>query len=119
MGKRLAGTCYVKVDGEQLELEGSLEFPITKVTRTSLLANGRVVGFQETPVAPYISGNFYVTPDFPVEKITSGEDMTVTAECANGMVYTLSGAYVSDQVNFNPNDGTMTIKFDGEDGRIS
>lgn len=27
MGKRLAGTCYFKVDGQQLELQGNLELP--------------------------------------------------------------------------------------------
>lgn len=119
MGQKIAGTCYVKVDGEQLELEGSLAFPLSKVARTSLIASGRTVGFSETHVTPYISGNFYVPKDFPLEKLQSQTDMTITAECANGMVYTLSGAYVSDAVEFSPVDGTTTIKFEGEDGRVS
>lgn len=119
MGKRIAGTCYIKVDGQQLELEGSLEFPLSQVVRESKVASGRVVGFGETKVVPYISGNFFVPSDFPLEKLLSSEDMTVTAECANGMVYTLSGAFMSDQANFNPIDGTTTIKFDGEEGRIA
>ena len=38
MGKRLAGTCYFKVDGQQLELQGNLEFPMAKVTRETMVA---------------------------------------------------------------------------------
>ena len=63
MGKRIAGTCYIKVDGQQLELEGSLEFPLSQVVRESKVASGRVVGFGETKVVPYISGNFFVPSD--------------------------------------------------------
>lgn len=31
MGKKLAGTCFVKVNGQQLELQGNMEFPLTLV----------------------------------------------------------------------------------------
>ena len=46
MGKRLAGTCYFKVDGQQLELQGNLEFPMAKVTRETMASTGGPVGFK-------------------------------------------------------------------------
>ena len=41
MGKKVAGTCYIKVDGEQLELQGNLEFQANKVSRETLKSTGR------------------------------------------------------------------------------
>jgi hypothetical protein len=36
MGQRIAGTCYFKIDGEQLELEGGIELPLFKTKRESV-----------------------------------------------------------------------------------
>mgnify|MGYP001535525484 CR=1 FL=1 len=38
MGKKLAGTCFVKVNGQQLELQGNIEFPLTSVQRETMLS---------------------------------------------------------------------------------
>ena len=48
MAKRIAGTCYFKVNGEQLELSGNLEFPLNQVTRESKMSTLGVAGFGET-----------------------------------------------------------------------
>ena len=45
--------------------------------------------------------------------------MTITAECANGMVYTLSDAYLVDNAAFKPVDGTMSLKFEGTNGEFA
>ena len=119
MAKRIAGTCYFKVNGEQLELQGNLEFPMNKVTRETVLSTGGNVGFKETVIAPYISGDFIVPAEFPVETLTENTDMTITAECANGMVYTLSGAYLIENAAFKPVDGTVSLKFEGTNGEFA
>lgn len=119
MAKRIAGTCYFKVNGEQLELQGNLEFPMNKVTRETVLSTGGNVGFKETVIAPYISGDFIVLAEFPVETLTENTDMTITAECANGMVYTLSGAYLIENAAFKPVDGTVSLKFEGTNGEFA
>lgn len=119
--KRIAGTCFVKVDGEQLELSGSLAFPLNDVQRTTLTsAAGTVVGYSEITQVPYVSGTFFVKNDFPVETLKSSTSMTVTAECANGMVYTLSEAYLAgDSIEYSPQDGTVTLKWEGTRGELS
>lgn len=119
MGKRLAGTCYFKVDGQQLELQGNLEFPMTTVSRETLLSTGGPVGYKETLGAPYIQGDFIVTTDFPVDLLMESESMTITAECANGMVYTLSDAWLVGDAAYKPVDGTITLKFEGLDGDLA
>lgn len=119
MGKRLAGTCYFKVEGQQLELQGNLEFPMTTVSRETMLSTGGPVGYKETKVAPYIAGDFIVTADFPVETLMQSESMTITAECANGMVYTLSDAWLVGEAAFKPQDGTTSLRFEGLDGDLA
>ena len=119
MGKRLAGTCYFKVDGQQLELQGNLEFPMAKVTRETMASTGGPVGFKETIATPYIAGDFIVTSDFPTETLMESESMTITAECANGMVYTLSEAFMVGDIPYKPIDGTVALRFEGTAGELA
>lgn len=76
MGKRLAGTCYFKVDGEQLELQGDLEFPFNSVTRETMASTTGVVGFKETVTVPYVAGTFIVPESFPRQQAdgVNGDD---------------------------------------------
>lgn len=119
MAKRIAGTCYFKVDGETLELEGSLEFPMNKFNRESLVSTSGVAGYSETVVKPYLKGNFFVPKNFPTKKIVENNSMTIVAECANGMVYTLIDAYTVGEITYKPMDGTVELTFDGVDGDLS
>ena len=118
MGKKLAGTCFVKVNGQQLELQGNIEFPLTSVQRETMLSTTGVVGYKETVVAQYVSGDFIVPAGFPIEDIKENTAQTITVECANGMVYTLSDAYVTDVIAYKPVDGTLTIKWEGTNGEL-
>lgn len=119
MSKSISGICYVKVDGEQLSLNGSLSCSMTETVREAVMGSLGVAGYSETPVAPTISGTFNVTDDFPLDTILNNTNMTVTAECANGMVFTLSGAFVSGEISYSPSDGTVQLTFTGEKGNWS
>jgi hypothetical protein len=110
---RIAGTCYIKVDGEQLVVEGSVNFPLLNVTRETKMGSTGVAGYSETDVTPSLSLSAFVPKDFPLEKLKQ-DNLTITAECANGMVYTLQGAYLVDQATYNPSDGNVTLTFNGE-----
>lgn len=119
MAKAIAGACYIKVDGEQLSVNGSVSCLANTVTREAIMGSTGVAGFSETPVAPTISGTFNMTKAFPLEKITSATDMTITAELANGMVFTLSDAFVTGEVSFGASEGTVSITFTGTRGSWS
>lgn len=110
---RLAGTCYIKVDGEQLVVEGTVTFPLLDVNRETKMGSTGVAGYSETDVTPSLSLSAFVPKDFPLEKLKK-DDLTVTAECANGMVYTLQGAYLVGEVSYNANEGNVTLTFNGE-----
>ena len=55
MAKAIAGACYIKVDGEQLSVNGSVSCLANTVTREAIMGSTGVAGFSETPVAPTIS----------------------------------------------------------------
>ncbi|EBC0575492.1 phage tail protein, partial [Salmonella enterica] len=57
-----------------------------------------------------------VPKNFPVDKITSSDVMTITSELANGQVYVLSNAWLHGEANHNPEEGTVDLEFHGEEG---
>lgn len=113
---RVAGICYIKVDAEQLELKGSIECPLTNTQRETVMGSAGVAGFKETARAPFVKGTFIFTSGFPLEKLDESTDMTVTAELANGKVYTLSGAYLVGESTVKGDDGEVDLEFNGLKG---
>lgn len=112
MGKKVAGTCYIKVDGAQLEVSGGVECPLAPFKRESV-----VPGFyKEEELVPYTKLEAVLTPDFPREKIINGTDMTITTEMANGGTYVLTGAYLVDEPTHKGDDGKTELQFDGKKG---
>lgn len=112
MSKKVAGTCYVTVDGEQLVVQGGVEVPLTDVIRETIVPGY----YKETERTPYVAVTSVVTQEFPVEKLKSGTEMTVTAELANGKTYVLSGAYLVEEPSYAADDGTTTLRFEGSKG---
>lgn len=115
---KVAGTCYLKVDGDQLELksEAGIEAPLFDKTRETVMGQSGVAGFKETDKMPFIKGTFIVNPNFPLEKLNDSSDMTVTAEFKTGKTYTLSGAYVVGDANYNSDTGEVELEFNGTKG---
>lgn len=115
---KVAGTCYVKLDGTQLELksDSGIEAPYTDKIREEVLGQAGVAGLKETARAPYIKGTFIVGPDFPQEKLNESTDMTITVEFINGSVYTLSGAFVVGEAAYKSDTGEVELEFKGVKG---
>lgn len=53
--------------------------------------------------------------NFPVSKITSSDEMTITAELANGQVYAVV-CWLHGEANHNAEEGTVDLEFHGEEG---
>lgn len=116
MADKIAGTCYVKADGEQFEVTGGVECPLLDVKREPVMGTNGVAGFKETALEPYIKVSAALTREFPLAMLQAGTDMTVTAEMANGKVYTLSGAYLKGEPAAKNDDGTTDLEFSGKKG---
>ena len=117
MGKKFAGTCYIKANGALLSVEGSVEIPLLKTTKEKKVGSTGVAGYSETNIAPYVKCTAFLEPDFDIDAL-SGNDMTITAELANGWVYTLNGAWLEGEVVANSSDGTVSLEFTGLDGHL-
>lgn len=116
MSKRIAGTSYIKVDGQQLEVSGGHEVPLMDVKREAAMANSGVSGFKETAVKPSTKIKANVPATFPVALLRSATNMTVTSELANGMIYTIAEAWVEGEPMINSEDGTIDLEFSGMRG---
>lgn len=113
MANRTAGICFVKVDGTQLEIKGGLECPVADKKREVVMSSSGPVGYKETPVAPMVKASAIFTNDFPMEKIRNGTAMTITAEFANGKVYTLSDAFLATEASAKGEEGEVELEFHG------
>ncbi len=112
---KVAGTCYVKVDGEQLVVSGGISVPMTDVIRETIVPGY----YKETERTPYVVVTAVVDGDFPVAKLKAGTDMTVTAELANGKTYVLSSAYLVEEPEYSTEDGTTELRFEGLKGAFA
>lgn len=112
MAKKIAGTCYVNVDGTQLVVKGSIETPLNKVVRETVLPGY----YKETELTPYVSLTAIFTEDFPLKVLQDGTEMTVTCELANGKTYVLSDAYLAGDATYNADEGEATLRFEGKKG---
>lgn len=116
MAKPVAGTCYIKVDGAQIDVSGGVECPLSDVKRDTVMGLAGVAGYKEVAQEPYTKFTGIVPPDFPRQAIVSGVDMTITTEFKNGTVYTLSGAFLKGEPTFKGEDGTVELEFGGTKG---
>lgn len=116
MAKKVAGICYVKVDGEQLEVSGGIECPLVDVKREAVMGLAGPAGYKESAMEPYVKLSAVFTPDFPMDTIQNNTEMTITAELANGKVYTLSGAFLKGEPSVKGEDGTVELEFSGKKG---
>mgnify|MGYP000462409156 CR=1 FL=1 len=113
---KIGGTCFFKVDGLQLSMTGGIEVPMNKTVNDDVIGLDGSVDRKETHRAPYIKGTFKVPKDFPVSKLTTSEQMTITDERANGQVYVLSSAWLHGEANHNAEEGTADLEFHCEEG---
>lgn len=117
MAKRVAGICFIKVDGEQLEVSGGVEAPITDLKRETVMGLSGPAGIKETALEPFIKLTAIFMPDFPMETLRTNTELTVTAEMANGKVYTLSVAFLKGEPSAKGEDGTIELEFGGKRGQ--
>ena len=112
----IAGTAYLKVDGQMYPLKGRLTVSISPVERNGIAGQDYVHGYQELPRVPFIEGDVSTLPEVSTEFLEAVIDATVTAELVNGRVYVLRNAWTKGPVEINTADGQFSIRFEGVDG---
>lgn len=116
MANRVAGMCFIKCDGQQFEVKGSVEAPIMATMRENVMSLTGLAGFKEVAQRQFVKLTAIFTADFPLSLFRSSTNMTVTAEMANGRVYTLAGAFLEGEPVINGDEGEVEIEFSGTKG---
>lgn len=118
MGQRVKGICYIKVDGTQLTLksDSGMDIPINSTTKEAVMGLAGVAGYGETAQRPHIKGAFIFEPDFPISTLVNMTNGTITAELANGKVYTLAGAWMEGETLADGVGGEIPVEFSGTSG---
>lgn len=113
----VAGTVYVKVNGRQLSVRGTLTISPNNKTREPVAGLDGPHGYTSVFRHPYIECEITNRREFSLLELASLDDVTVTAECENGEVWVLRNAFQSGDLELNAADGTCTVHFDGADMR--
>lgn len=113
MAQKIAGTAFLTVANVQVALKGNFTVSPSAVERTMLAGQDRVHGFQELPRVPWIEGEISTLPGFSLEVMELDTDVTVIAQLANRMMYTLYGAACKSGFEINTRDGQVRIRWEG------
>jgi len=111
----IAGTAFLKVDGNMYPLKGNLTVSGSQVERNGIAGQDYVHGFQELPRVPYIEGDVSTDASVSTEFLESIVNATITAELINGHVYVLRNAWTKGPIEINTHDGQFRIRFEGVD----
>lgn len=111
--RRIAGVAYVYIDGQQYPLRGNLTVSIDTIEREGVPGQDGIHGYIERPRVPWIEGDFSDLNALSLEQLQDMDDVTVTAELANGKMYVLRNAWTSTAREFNAADGQATVRWEG------
>ena len=112
MADKIAGTAFLKVDGEQISIGGTFKLAPFLVSREGVVGLSGVAGYKENNVVPYVEIEALKTPKTDLEKIQKVTDATVTCELASGEVWAFRNAWFSGLMELDAAEGKMTIKFE-------
>ena len=110
---RLAGTCYLSVDGQNYMLAGDFSYKVSGVSRETLKGQDGVHGYSETPQPGYIAATLRDSSTLSVADINGMSNATVVAELANGKTIIGSNMWTTDQQESKASDATLEVKWEG------
>jgi Phage tail tube protein len=113
MAQRVAGTAFLKVDGNQYPLRGNLTVTPSVVERAGIAGQDYIHGFSELPRVPSIEGDVTTAPGLAIEDFDGMTNVTITAELANNSLYVLREGWCVSALAINARDGLVRIRFEG------
>ena len=116
MNRRVGGTLFLKVNGEQLQAKGEFTYNVNPVKRESVVGADKVHGFKEEPKAMFIEGAITDSDELDLLALQSTRDATVILELANGKTITLSEAFYAADGDVTHTEGEIQFRFEGITG---
>ena len=110
---RLAGTCYLTVDGVSYMLAGDFAYKVSGVSRETLKGQDGIHGYSETPQPGYIAATLRDASNLSIADINGMSNATVVAELANGKTIIGRNMWTTDQQESKSSDATIEVKWEG------
>lgn len=110
---RLAGTCYLSVDGVSYMLAGEFSYKVSGVSRETLTGQDGIHGYSESPKQGYIAGTLRDSSNLSIADINAMNNATVVAELANGKTIIGRNMWTTDQQEAKSSDATIEVKWEG------
>jgi hypothetical protein len=109
---RIAGVAFLQRDGVAYALRGSLKIMPLDRTKEGIAGADGVHGYREVPVVPFIEAQV-TAASFAVKGLQGVTDSTIRAETADGKVYLLSNAWFAGAAEYEAQEGSVTVRFEG------
>lgn len=116
---RLAGLCYLTIDGQSYMLEGAAKYSVAPVKRETLGGQDHIHGFKEMPLAPFMSFTMRNAQGLSVAQLNSLTNSTVVFQLANGKMVVGANMWTVDAQEVDTEDGKIEVKFEGVDGSVT
>lgn len=111
--RRIGGTIFVKVDGQQLQAKGSWTYNLGEAKKEMIVGADSVHGFKEMPQVPFIEGQITDSDQVDMAALRRTRDATVVLSLANGKVISLEEAVESSDGNVTTEEGEAEVRFEG------
>lgn len=115
---RIAGIAFVKADGAQFSVAGTITSSPFDLEREMLVGASGVAGNKEMPRVPFIEIEIFDDADTDLIALHALTNSTVQVELANGDVHVYRNAVSITPPEVNPIDGTTTMRFEALSAEI-
>ena len=115
--KKIAGTCYLKVDGRNYTLAGKMNVSPSVVEREGKVGLSGVAGFKEMPRIPFVDCDLHTTADLSIAELDAITSATVKVELANGKNYVFTEAWTTAAHEVDGAEGTVSVRFESMDAQ--
>jgi hypothetical protein len=108
-----AGTAYMTVNGEAIDVAEDATWDATTVTRESLVGLSGPQGFKETPKVGQIKATIRDAGNLSVTAFNGMKAATVILSLVNGKTITGDQMWTTEVGAVNAKDGTFDVTFEG------
>ena len=113
---KIAGTCYIKVNGKSYDLRGSMNISLGEFERQSVVGQDGYHGIIEKPRASFIECDLTDNVAVDIKELDNITGATVTVELINGKTGVLRDATQVKAIELTAEDGKMSVRFEGPRG---
>lgn len=116
MAGKIAGTTYINIDGAVISVKGSINCSFWDKTKEQIIGADGPHGYKEGYVTPFVEVTASTTAELDLNLLARISGSTVQVQMANGKTGVLSDATLANQPEINPEEGEVTLRFEGTSG---